>query len=284
MPSFDYTISSLTLLDGKTVELKDAVARAAIQGGTYFLGVTTTEIEDGTTSAVVTIAGDNVTAINGNMVVYGNKEFVYAAADTKWHELGDVTNLGDLALKDSASGSYTPAGEITFSGGTVDSTGTYTPAGEITFSGGTVNSTGTYTPEGTVTKPDITVSPTTATIKEFDGAGSVTNGSAASMVLPTWGATVTGENLAFSWSQGSFTPNTPTAVTLPTSKETSVMTGATAALDNAPVFSGSEASLSVSGTAAGTATFSGTEATLSVSGTAAGTATFSGTPATITVA
>ncbi|MDT3386843.1 MAG: hypothetical protein LIR46_03620, partial [Bacteroidota bacterium] len=62
----DYVISQLTLLDGKTVELKDAVARAAIQGGTYFLGVTTTALIDGASTNPITIGAKSVTAVNGN--------------------------------------------------------------------------------------------------------------------------------------------------------------------------------------------------------------------------
>lgn len=239
----DYIISQITLADGKTVEIKDAVARAAVVGGTYFLGVTTTAITDGSTVTTVMIGETSVNVVNGNMVAYGNKEFVYADADSKWHELGDLTNLGDLALKDDVSA-------------------TYTPAGTIEFSGSSLTSTGSFTPEGTVTKPDITVTPATATIAEFATAGSVSAGSAASMVLPAWNATVSNESLVFSWNAGSFTANVPTAVTLPTSKDTSVMTGATAALDSAPTFSGAAGSVSVSGTPAGTATFSGTEATI----------------------
>ena len=298
----DYVISQLTLLDGKTVELKDAVARAAIQGGTYFLGVTTTALIDGATTNPITIGEKSVTAVNGNMAVYGNKEFVFASDDSKWHELGDLTNLGALALKDSASGSYTPAGTIeftggtvestgtftpsgtvSFTGGTVNSTGTYTPAGSVSFTGGTVNSTGTYTPAGSVSKPDVDVTPSTVTIAEFDGAGSVSNGVAASATLPTWSATVNGENLTFAWNQGSFTPNTPTQVTLPTSKNTTVVSGVAAELHTAPQFTGTEASLEVSGTAAGSASFTGTEATLEVSGTAAGSASFTGSQGNVAV-
>ncbi len=317
----DYVVSQITLLDGKTVEIKDAVARAAIIGGTYFLGVTTTALTDGSTTNPITINEQSVTAVNGNQVVYGNKEFVWASADSKWHEMGDLTGLGDLALKDSASGSYTPegtveftggtvtstgtytpagsvsftggtvastgtytpAGSVSFTGGTVESTGTYTPAGSVSFTGGTVSSSGTYTPAGSVSKPDVDVTPTTATIAEFDSAGSVTAGVAASATLPTWSATVVGENLTFAWNQGAFTPNTPTSVTLPTSKNTSVVTGVSAELHAAPSFTGTEDTIAVSGTAAGSCAFTGTEATIEVEGTAAGTAAFTGTQATLEV-
>ena len=163
-----YTISQFTMPDGNILELKDKVAREAVAGGTHFLGVTVTEIEDGssTTSLTFGTGADAVTktAANGDIVVYGIKEFIYAEADLKWHELGDVSMLGALATKDSASGSYTPAGSVS-----------------ATFSGSTIS----YTPAGTVSAPTITVTETSISIAEFDDAGSVTEGSAAFLAHPS---------------------------------------------------------------------------------------------------
>ena len=265
----------LTLLDGSKVYVKDEVAREAIQGGTHFRGVTSTALSDGAATNPIMIGEQSYTAVNGDIVAYGNKEFIFAELDSKWHELGDLTGLGALALKDEASGSYTPAGEVTFSGGTVSSSGSYTPAGTVEFSGGTVESTGSYTPAGTVSKPAVDVTAPTASISVFDQAGSVSAGSAAVLSLTY---TEGSEELAIS-----FTPNTPTVVTLPTSKVENVVSSVSAELHEAPSFSGTAATIEVEGTAAGTATFSGTAATIEVEGTAAGTATFSGTAATIEV-
>ena len=332
MPDTKKYFTHLTLLDGSKVYVKDEVAREAIQGGTHFRGVTSTVLTDGASTNPITIGEQSYTAVNGDIVAYSNKEFIFADFDSKWHELGDLTGLGALALKDEASGTYTPAGEVTFSGGTVsssgsytpagtvefsggtvestgsytpagtvefsggtvESTGSYTPAGEVTFNGGTVESTGSYTPAGTVefsggtvsssgaytpagtvSKPAVDVTAPTASISVFDQAGSVTAGSAASLTLTY---TEGSEELAIS-----FTPNTPTAVTLPTSKVENVVSSVSAELHEAPSFSGTAATIEVEGTAAGTATFSGTAATIEVEGTAAGTATFSGTAATIEV-
>jgi hypothetical protein len=234
--------------DGNIIELKDKVAREAVAGGTHFLGVTTTEITDGSTTSSISIGGETVTAANGDIVVYGNKEFIWATVDTKWHELGDVTNLGALALKDSASGTYTPAGSV-----------------DATFTGDSIS----YTPAGSISTPGITVTESSISIAEFDDAGSVTAGTAASAscTMPTLVFTpdASTENLSISWSDGSFsfTANTPTSVTLPTSKQTTVLNGATAALDAAPEFTGEAASLAVDGSIS--ASFSGTQATITVS-------------------
>lgn len=276
-----YTISQFTMPDGNILELKDKVAREAIQGGSHFLGVTSTEITDGASTTTLSIGGESVTAANGDIVVYGVKEFIYASSDSKWHELGDVSMLGALAVKDSASGSYTPAGTVTFTGASMTSSGSYTPAGSVSFTGGTVNSTGSYTPAGSVSKPDVDVTETSVNIAEFDNAGSVSAGTAA--VLPTLSFTpdASTENLTITWTAG--TTNTPTSVTLPTSKTTAVLSGVSAELHATPSFTGTEATLEVSGTAAGSASFTGTAATIEVEGTTTGSASFSGTTATITV-
>ncbi len=76
------------LIDGSWAEVCDRVARDAIANGVFFLGVTTTDLIDGASTNPIMIAGEPVTAKNGNMAVYGKKEFVFAAADSKWHEMG----------------------------------------------------------------------------------------------------------------------------------------------------------------------------------------------------
>ena len=233
--------SKVKLLDGSYAEVKDTVARQAIAGGTHFRGVTTTALADMQTISQVVIASETVTLANGDIVIYERKEFIYAESDGKVHELGDLTGLGSLALKNSATGSYTPA--------------------------------------GSVSKPDVDVTPTTATIKEVDQAGSVTPGSAntptavsvtpgsantpTAVTLPTLAMQMgANETLEFVWTAGSVTPGqagsptqvsvtpgvagSPTQVVLPTSKETSVVTGVAAELHETPAFTGTPATIEVS--------------------------------------
>lgn len=97
-------ISKITLPSGNTYDLKDQGARdliAQLQGASYFLGITTTALTDQATTNPITIDGDSVTAVNGNIVVYGNKEFIFNGA--KWLEFGDLSSLGALAYKSSVS-------------------------------------------------------------------------------------------------------------------------------------------------------------------------------------
>lgn len=157
-------ISQITLPSGTTYEIKDAVAREIASGGLQFRGVTTTSITDGASTTSYTVNNESMTAANGDLVVYGNKEFVFSTSDNKWHELGDNTSLRALAYKDSASGTFTPAGTVsqpTFTGSS--STVTITSAD---------NTSGNYQPKGTVSQPTFTGSATTSTGK-FTPAGSV---------------------------------------------------------------------------------------------------------------
>lgn len=104
---------------------------------------------------------------------------------------------------------------------------------KFAFTGTAGNATASYTPAGTISKPNITVTPSTTTVNSITAVGT----------LPTWSASVSGETLSFSWSQG----------TLPTKgANTTVMTGASAALASTPAFTGTAATITSSYTPAGT--------------------------------
>ena len=175
-----------------TYELADAAARAriaALESYSDFLGVTTTQLVDGvTTSPVITINGDSVTAEKGNIAIYGSAEFIYDG--TVWQEFGDLSALqnllGDLAYEDTAEGTFTPA--------------------------------------GTVSRPSITVTPTTTSI-----TGVASNGTA-----PSFSYDSTTKTLEFN--PGAM-PTLDTAV--------AAMTGATAALNSDPVFTGTAGTVTV---------------------------------------
>lgn len=315
-------ISSITLPSGITYEIKDATARSAIAGGTSFLGITTTALTDGATTQTITIDGKSVSAINGGIVIYEAAEFIYASADNKWHEIGDTSNLGALAMKDSASTSYKPAGTVsapTFTGDSMTATGTVTPSGTVskpTFTGteGSVSVSGTpagtisvvpgeinYTPNGLISTPTVTVTPSTVSkyvASSTTGGGSVTAGSAAECTLPVLTTSVANETLTIGWTAGTFTANTPTAVTLPSFTAQTIATGIESASSSQPLFTGTGTRLAFTGssmTATGTftpagsvsqPTFSGDEADISVTGTPSGgisQPTFTGTQTTITV-
>ena len=308
-------ISKITLPSGTTYDLKDAQAREdieeirdAIAGGVTFMGETTTALTDGATTNPITINGNSVTAIKGYLVVYNSKEFVFDG--THWIEMGDLSVLGALAYKDSASGSYTPAGTVsqpTFTGSSSNVTvttadnasGNYQPKGTVsqpTFSGSSLTSTGNFTPAGSVSVATATtenktaaVSPAASGTATYTPAGSVsaptitvaTAGSTATVnsitdvgTLPTFSATVANENLTLGFTQG----------TLPTKGANQIVkTGDAAYSASQPSFTGTGVRLVTGNIAVPktfTGSFTGTEGEVSVSGTPAGTVsqpTFTGT-------
>ena len=313
-------ISKITLPSGTTYNIKDAVARAAASGGIQLKGVTTTALTDEATTNPITISGADYTAVANDAVFYRKAEFVFDG--TKWHEFGDMSGLGSLAKKDSASGAYTPAGTVSkpsFTGTSTTSTGTFTPEGTVskpTFTGtqgsvsvkgtpagtiGTGTGTANYTPDGSVSAPAITVTPSTTTkyvASSASGGGSVTAGSAAACTLPTLSTSVANETLTIGWTAGSFTANTPTAVTLPSFASQTIATGISSATASQPEFTGTGVQLKFTGseltstgsfTPSGSVsqpTFTGDEGSVSVTGTPSGFVsqpTFTGTQATVTV-
>lgn len=283
-------ISKITLPSGSEYNLKDSSARAEIEnikgsitGAMHFLGVTTTALTDGSLTNPITIAGESVTAIAGNVVIYGELEFVFSGSDNKWHEYGSTGSLKALAFKNNASGNYTPSGNVSkpsFTGNELTSSGSYTPDGTIQFTNSNTTATVskaasgavTYTPEGTVT-PTVTLSNTTV--------NSITDvGTLPTCTMPSLSTTVVNENLTFIWTDGQFT-----AGTLPTKGENvSVATGVESAT---ATFSGTGARLVTSNISVPTsADFTGTEATVSVKGTPSGDVsqpTFTGSQDTVTV-
>lgn len=194
-------ISKIKLPSGTEYNIKDATARAAIEAITggdavVFIGVSSTAITDGG-SQTPTISGWSGTVAAGNLVFYGSQEYIYGN-DDKWHALGDLSTLGALAQKDSASATYTPAGTVsqpTFTGSsstvtitsTNNSSGNYQPAGTVsqpTFSGNSLTSTGSFTPEGSVTVSTNATTNKTATVSPAD-SGTATYTPAGSVAAPT---------------------------------------------------------------------------------------------------
>lgn len=205
------TISQITLPSGTTYDIKDAVARGQVAGAIVLRGETSTELADNDTTNPITINNESFTAAMNDAVFYQNKEFIFDG--TNWHEFGDMTGLGALAVKDSASASYTPAGSIAVNAASGSGT--------------------SYTPEGSVSAPTISVASagSTASITPFGSAGS----------LPSLSMNVSNETLTISFSPGSL-PSAGTAVT--------VKTGDASYESSTPIFTGTEKKLAFSGTQA----------------------------------
>lgn len=171
-------ISTVTMPSGIVYDIKDAAARQYIVGGVRYIGITTSAIQDGSTLNPIVIRNEWYTAVNGDLTVYENGEFIYDGAEEVWREFGDLSALGDLAYKDSVVTPVTPEGTVsqpTFTGSQMTSTGRYTPVGSVsvpTFTGIQGNISVSGTPAGTVSQPTFTGSELTSTGK-FTPAGSV---------------------------------------------------------------------------------------------------------------
>lgn len=266
-------ISRITLPNGTTYDIKDATARAAIgnmTGAMHYIGTTTTELIDGSTTNPITIGSNSILAESGDVVIFGNSEFVWSSSESKWREFGSTGSLKALAFKDSASGSYTPSGTVTqpkFTGTKATISANYTPTGTVAIIKG--NGTANYTPEGTVSAPTVSVTMNTSSIKPFGSAGTL-----PSCTLPEMSVDVSNETLTLGWTAGSFS-----AGTLPSAgNAVSVATSVKTAIASAPSFTGTGAELK--------AAFTGEQGTVSTEYTPAGTVdkpTFIGTNGNITV-
>lgn len=225
-------VKTITLPTGTTYNIVDQGARdliAEIESGTGWLGVTTTPLTDGASTNPILINGVSTTAEAGNLTSYGSKEFIFNG--TVWQELGDMSMLGELAYKNSASGTFTPYG--------TNSAPTFTGT-EATISVDT-------TPAGTVSAPDITVTPTTTTVNSITDVGT----------LPQLTMTVANENLTVGFSQG----------TLPTKGSNQTVMTAASATASAPTFTGTSSQGTATYTPQGSVsapTFTGTAGTVTV--------------------
>lgn len=242
-------------------ELEDEVAK--LSNATHWLGVTTTSLSDGSTTNPITIGGQSVTAVSGDIVQTSSRaEFIFNG--TAWQELGtSVGTLKAFAYADTGSVKIKPKG--TNSSSAVSGSCSVTPSGSISTGTGTANYTPAGSVSGSVTAPTISVKTagTTASVKPFGSAGTL-----PSCTLPTY----TVANGILTITAGSFSAGTlPSAGTAVT-----VKTGDAAYQATAPTFSGS-----FSGT--GTQLkFTGSASSGTISGTAAA-QTFTGTEETHTV-
>ena len=278
-------IKTVTLPSGNTYDIRDEVARQAIaalqntenvlstnaattpygvkwmDGETEITGTLVASAD--TVKKIYLVPAKNPSAQDDN--IYDEYLTLKINNEYNWEKIGstkiDLSGLGDLAWKDSASGSYTPIGEVSqpsFTGEELTSSGSYTPSGDITIEVG--SGVANYTPSGAITTPSISI----ATAGSTTSVGSVTN----TGTLPSFSATVSNGNLIFSWESGA----------LPSLSNVTVKTGDATYEASQPSFSGNAVQL--------VGEFIGASTTISVKGIPTGTVSqpsFTGQATTITV-
>lgn len=97
----------------KDDEARDLIAQ--LGDFTAYLGVTTTALSDGSTTNPITIDGESVTAVAGNIVSYNDttgslytaKDFIFNG--TKWQEFANPTKLGKFAYVNQGTTTFTPS-------------------------------------------------------------------------------------------------------------------------------------------------------------------------------
>lgn len=310
-------IKQITLPSGTTYDLRDSRVDSIISQGTRWVGVTTTAISDGSTTATIKIDGVDHAAQVGDITSYNNMEFIWNG--TKWQEFGSTGSLKALAFKDTASGTVAVPKTYSFTGSATSVSVSGTTTGSVSETKGVVTvskaSSGdaTYTPQGSNASssvsgtcsvtPSGSISTGTGTAN-YTPAGSISTGSgtanytpAGSVSTPTISVKTAGATQSITpfGSAGSLpsctlptytvaneiltiTAGSFSAGTLPSGgTAVTVKTGDAAYQSSQPSFTGTGAELKFTGT--GTQLkFTGSSSSGTISGTAAA-QTFTGTGA-----
>lgn len=112
-PSFEGSMSGTLTIGNQSYNGSSSITVTAadlgITGALVFLGTTTTAISDGSTTKTITVNSKSVTAIAGNVVLYGGYEFVWTGS--AWEQLGQE---GSFSLKTHTHEvpAHTPSGTI----------------------------------------------------------------------------------------------------------------------------------------------------------------------------
>ena len=218
-------ISKLTMPSGTSYDIKDATAREAIANLQNTENILATDAastpygvtwdDDGTTiTGTLVASSETVKKIylvpashpsSPDQNIFDEYLTLKVGSSYSWEKFGstqiDLSGLGSLAYKDSATGSYTPTGSVS----------------QPSFTGNAV------TPSGTVSAPVISIASAGATesIAPVASVGA----------LPNLTMTVSNENLTFAWDSGAL-PSLGTPISVKTSDATYEAA--------APTFSGTE--------------------------------------------
>lgn len=196
-------ISQITLPSGNTYLIKDLKAWndieelqglvEALQSSTAFLGISEEPLFDGSTKSSITVDGVSMTPSNGNIAIFGNREFIYIKNGDNpgtWREFGDLslvqlTTSSDTFLKSTTGITVTqPTITVTPSTTNVKATASGTAVGAdgtasvvtgyaAPVTDGVLGSDATFT---------TTVTPTTTNIKATASGTAVgANGTAAAI-------------------------------------------------------------------------------------------------------
>ena len=206
---------------GAEKRLSDAEsAISALSNATHWIGVTTTSLSDGSTTNPITINGQSVMAVSGDIVQDSNgQEYIFNG--TAWQAFGSsVGTLKAFAYVDTGDVTITPKG--TNASSSVSGTCSVTPSGSVSGTAVTLSTTSVGSVTNAGAMPTYTVSngvltigagsvPTVSSVTVADGVDTVTDptftGSASSGTISG-----TAQAQTFSGTEETYTV-TPTAST-----------------------------------------------------------------------
>lgn len=152
------SIAGTSVMLGDSIDATTLRTNLGLTNAMHFLGVTTTNISTSLTTQAVTIGDNSVTAADGDVVLYGSKEYVWG--NSTWNLLGDE---GSYKIKQDAITSPTANGTA---GAFID-TISQNANGQITATKKTIS----------ITKSQISDFPTSMTPSSHSH-GNITNGGA----------------------------------------------------------------------------------------------------------
>ena len=176
---------------------------AKLSNATHWLGVTTTSLTDGSTTNPITINGQSVTAVSGDIVQDSNaNEYIFNG--TAWQALGSsVGTLKAFAYADTGDVTITPKG--TNASSSVSGTCSGTAVTLTTGSVGSVTDAGsmpTYTVSSGVLTIGAGVTPTVSSVTVATGVDTVTD--------PTFSGTAAAQTFTGTEETYSVTPHSST--------------------------------------------------------------------------
>lgn len=89
-------------------------ADLGLSGALKFIGISSTAISDGSTTQVITIDGNQVTAQNGNVAIYGNVEYLWngTLGTPCWEQLGDEASYALKSVTITGTGVLAGGGSL----------------------------------------------------------------------------------------------------------------------------------------------------------------------------
>lgn len=87
-----------------------AAINSAISAAIKYQGITTTELTDGATTNPIVIDGDSYTAVRGDEVIYGGREYLFTGS--KWQQLGDEESWANKTVSITGTGYLSGGGTL----------------------------------------------------------------------------------------------------------------------------------------------------------------------------